>query len=253
METPDFRSYFLIRIKLARTVNEIHGDLLSTFPDSWPGLSTLQRWHTEFDKGVFALEKKTRPGRPRETRTEENVARVKRLVDDNPRMTTRQVAAELSVANKTQRVKCCQDLLKLFQDHREDFLEFHLLVQDESWFYWDSAERRQVWAEPTGARISTPRVKQTARKTMIQMGFTCKPRRVSITALPAGTAADRNTMIEYLRTTGKRFLCLKKDKIRLKDCLLMWDNSRPHTATDTREFLTWRDVEPVKQSPYSPT
>ncbi|QQP52595.1 Uncharacterized protein FKW44_004787, partial [Caligus rogercresseyi] len=74
---------------------------------------------------------------------------------------------------------------------------------------------------------------------MILMGFTCKPRRVSITALPAGTTADWNTMIEYLRTTGKRFLSLKKDKIRLKDCLFM-------------EFLTWRDVESVKQSPYSP-
>ncbi|QQP55731.1 Uncharacterized protein FKW44_000166 [Caligus rogercresseyi] len=59
-------------------------------------------------------------------------------------------------------------------------------------------------------------------------------------------------MIEYLRTTGKRFLSLKKYKIRLKDCLLMWDNARPHTATDNREFLTRRDVEPVKQSPYSP-
>ncbi|QQP52998.1 Hypothetical protein FKW44_005316 [Caligus rogercresseyi] len=33
-----------------------------------------------------------RPGRPRETRKEENVARVKRLVEDNPRMTTRKVA-----------------------------------------------------------------------------------------------------------------------------------------------------------------
>ncbi|QQP52518.1 Uncharacterized protein FKW44_004693, partial [Caligus rogercresseyi] len=98
------------------------GDLLSTFPDSCPGLSTLQRWHTEFDKGVFAREKKTRPGQG-------NVARVKRLVDDNPRMTTR------------------------------------------------------------------------------------------------------------------RFLSLKQDKIQLKDCLLMWDNARPHTATDTREFLTRRDVE----------
>ncbi|QQP41652.1 Uncharacterized protein FKW44_016086 [Caligus rogercresseyi] len=50
METPDFCSYFLIRIKLASTINEIHGDLLSTFPDSCPGLSNLQRWHTEFDK-----------------------------------------------------------------------------------------------------------------------------------------------------------------------------------------------------------
>ncbi|QQP38393.1 Uncharacterized protein FKW44_018957 [Caligus rogercresseyi] len=59
MKTPDFRSYFLNRVKLARTVNEIHGYLLSTFPDSCPGHFTLQRWHTEFDKGVFALEKKT--------------------------------------------------------------------------------------------------------------------------------------------------------------------------------------------------
>ncbi|QQP39071.1 Uncharacterized protein FKW44_019835 [Caligus rogercresseyi] len=61
METPEFRSYFLIRIKLARTVNEIHGDLLSTFPDSCPGLSTLQRWHTEFDKGVFSPGEKDPP------------------------------------------------------------------------------------------------------------------------------------------------------------------------------------------------
>ncbi|QQP39942.1 Uncharacterized protein FKW44_013820, partial [Caligus rogercresseyi] len=120
--TPDFRSYFLIRIKLAKTVNEIHGDLLST----------LQRWHTAFDNGVFALEKKTH------------------------------------------------------SEEDDDSDGVHLLAE----------------------------------------------------------AADRNTMIEYLRTTGKRFFSLKKDKIRLKDCLLMWGNARPHTATDTRK--------PVKQSPYSP-
>ncbi|QQP58201.1 Histone-lysine n-methyltransferase setmar-like protein [Caligus rogercresseyi] len=135
------------------------------------------------------------------------------------------VPHQLSEANKTQRVKCCQDLLKLFQDHGEDFLGSHLLVQDKSWFYWDSAERRQVWAEPTGAWFSTPRVKQTARKTMILMGFTCKPRRVSITGT-AGTTADRNTMIEYLRTTGKRFLSLKRTN-PLKHCLHMWDNDVP--------------------------
>ncbi|QQP53313.1 Histone-lysine n-methyltransferase setmar-like protein, partial [Caligus rogercresseyi] len=60
------------------------------------------------------------------------------------------VPHQLSEANKTQRVKCCQDLLKLFQDHGEDFLGSHLLVQDESWFYWDSAERRQVGRSPRG-------------------------------------------------------------------------------------------------------
>ncbi|QQP37876.1 Transposase [Caligus rogercresseyi] len=184
METPDFRSYFLIRIKLARTVNEIHGDLLSTFLT--PALaSPPSRDGTLSSIRVFFPGEEDPSLTSPDTRTEENVARVKRLVEDNPRMTTRQVAAEVSLpsttvfrlltedlglrnllsvlvphqlseANKTQRVKCCQDLLKLFQDHGEDFLESHLLVQDKSWFYWDSAERRQVWAEPTGARFSTP-------------------------------------------------------------------------------------------------
>ncbi|QQP57813.1 Transposase [Caligus rogercresseyi] len=239
METPDFHSYFLIRIKLARTVNEIHGDLLSTFPDSCRGLSTLQRWYTEFDKGVFALEKKTRPGRPRETRTEENVARVKRLVEDNPRMTTRQVAAEVvlvphqfSEANKTQRVKCCQDLLKLFQDHKEDFLGSHLLVQDD------------LGGAHGGPVLDPPCVTDSEEDDNFDGVH-----------LQAEAGIDHcTTCRDHSRPEhhDRRFLSLKKDKIRLKDCLLMWDNARPHTATDTREFLTRRDVEPVKQSPYSP-
>ncbi|QQP53095.1 Uncharacterized protein FKW44_005443 [Caligus rogercresseyi] len=89
METPDFRSYFLIRSSSPGQSTR------STGTCSLPDLSTLQRWHTEFNKGVFALEKKPRPGRPQETRTEENVVRVKCLVEDNPRMATRQVAAEV--------------------------------------------------------------------------------------------------------------------------------------------------------------
>ncbi|QQP52228.1 Uncharacterized protein FKW44_004316, partial [Caligus rogercresseyi] len=124
-------------------------------------------------------------------------------------------------------------------EHGEDFLGYHLLVQDESWFYWDLAERRQVWAEPTGAREEDDDSDgvHLQAEAGIDHCTTCR---------------DRNTMIEYLRTTEKLFLSLKKDKIRLKDCLLMWDNARSHTATDTREFLTRKDVEPVKQSPYSP-
>ncbi|QQP39004.1 Uncharacterized protein FKW44_019751, partial [Caligus rogercresseyi] len=136
--------------------------------------------------------------------------------------------------NKTQRVKCCQDLLKLFQDHGEDFLGSHLLVQDEG---------GKSWRSPRGPG-SRPPCETDSEEDDILMGFTCKPRRVSITALPAGP--------QPTGTHDRRFLSLKKDKIRLKDCLLMWDNARPHTATDTREFLTRRDVEPVKQSPYSP-
>ena len=48
---------------------------------------------------------------------------------------------------KNQRVQCCEELLKLFRKHGHGFLGSNMLVQDESWFYWESSERRQVWVE----------------------------------------------------------------------------------------------------------
>ena len=49
-----------------------------------------------------------------------------------------------------QRFKCLQDLLKPLKNHGAAFLEFQPLVQDDSRFYCASAERMQVWVEPTG-------------------------------------------------------------------------------------------------------
>ncbi|QQP54132.1 Uncharacterized protein FKW44_006856, partial [Caligus rogercresseyi] len=59
MNTPDFRSYILNRMELAKTINEIHGDPLSTFPDSCPVLFTIKRWRKDFDNDSFAMEKNT--------------------------------------------------------------------------------------------------------------------------------------------------------------------------------------------------
>ncbi|QQP55635.1 Uncharacterized protein FKW44_000033 [Caligus rogercresseyi] len=58
-------------------------------------------------------------------------------------------------------------------------------------------------------------------------------------------------MIEYLRTTRKRVLSLKKDKIRLKDCLLMWAMHVP-TLPPIPGSPDPEGREPVKRSPYSP-
>ena len=99
------------------------------------------------------------------------------------------VPHQLSERNRKERVECYQALIMLYQTYEFVFLASHLLVQDESWLYWDSSERREVWVYPHGKRSITPKVRQTNRKTMILMGFTCKPKRVSISALPKRTTA----------------------------------------------------------------
>ena len=48
-------------------------------------------------KGSFTLEKGTSSGRPRETRTPGNISRVRELIEENPRSSTYEVAAELSL------------------------------------------------------------------------------------------------------------------------------------------------------------
>ena len=48
-------------------------------------------------KGSFTLVKGTSSGRPRETRTPKNISRVQELIEENPRLRTCEVAAELSL------------------------------------------------------------------------------------------------------------------------------------------------------------
>ncbi|QQP52570.1 Uncharacterized protein FKW44_004758 [Caligus rogercresseyi] len=127
-----------------------------------------------------------------------------------------------------------------------------MLVQDKSWLYWYSAERRQVWAEPTGARFSTLPCEIGSEEDDDSDGV--HPQ-AGAGIDHCTTCRDHSRPEHHDRVPEDDWEALsqpEKDKIRLKDCLLMWDNALPHTATDTREFLTRRDVEPVKQSPYSP-
>ena len=130
----------MIRYKLGKTVTEIHQNLTTTFPESCPTLRTIQRWGSKIQSGIFTLEKGVSSGRPLETRIPENIACVKELIEQKPRMSTREAAADLflphtsvheilkkdlmfkvvlsswvphqlSEKNKKKRVECCHALI----------------------------------------------------------------------------------------------------------------------------------------------
>ena len=170
---------------MGKTATEIFSDLFSTFPDVSPGRSTVFGWVEAMEKGSFTLEKRTSSGRPRETRTSENISRVRELIDQNPRLSTYEVSAELSLPqtailkilredlkfknalsvwvphqlttrNKVERVNCCRALIQLFDEHGFEFLGSHMFVQDETWVLWDSKPRREVWIAQDAQKPITP-------------------------------------------------------------------------------------------------
>ena len=91
MKNSDFCSYTLSRYKFGKTVTDIHQNLTITFLESCPTLRTIQRWGCEIQSGTFTLEKAVSSGWPLETSTPENIARVKELIEQNPRISTRKL------------------------------------------------------------------------------------------------------------------------------------------------------------------
>ena len=69
--------------------------------------------------------------------------------------------------------------------------------------------------------------------------------------MPQGESINAEYIIQYLKDTDKRFQNLKKDKISLKEMHFQIDNARPHPAAATQHFLASRNINLVKQSPYS--
>ena len=170
---------------MGKSATETFEDLSTTFPDLSPGRSTVFGWVEAMKKGSFTLEKGTSSGRPRETRTPENISRVRELIEENLRLSTYKVAAELSLpqssilkiltddlqfknvlsvwvphqltdSNKMEKVKCCRALIQLFNEHGFKFLGSHMFVQDETWVLWDSKPRREVWIPQNGQTHHSP-------------------------------------------------------------------------------------------------
>ena len=62
---------------------DIHADIVASFKDDAPALSTVQKWAAEFKRGSESLEDDPRSGRPATATTQENINRVHHMVMDD--------------------------------------------------------------------------------------------------------------------------------------------------------------------------
>ena len=226
--------------------------------------------------GSFQFEKKKSPGRPILTVNTANIQRVRLLIEEDCRLSCREqtkipktcvhdiltvhlnlrnvyavwVPHMLSETNKEASVAACTGLKTLFEDKGMAYMGSNYIIEDESWFNWDSKENIRVWTKKKAKKPTNVKEKLTRRKTMVTIAFTCKPNRFSVSLIPQGESINAEYMIQYLKETGKRFHNLKKDKISLKEMHFQMDNARPHTAAATQHFLASRNVNLVKQLPY---
>ena len=190
------RFYCFVELKNKSTPLQIHRKLLEAFPDSCPAYSTIKLWCRDFISGKRKrFDDKERPGRPKSARMEDNVAEVKRLIQENPRHSTRSISHILNI-NKTTVLRILKDDLKmrklcsvwipklLNDDHRQKRMESakcilnelsslgdnapsRYCVEDETWVNFNPLlpkQENKTWVETSAKRHAIPRPALTKKK-----------------------------------------------------------------------------------------
>ena len=133
-------------------------------------MCTVFRWVKAFKAGKFSVEDDTRPGRPKTSVTKANIAAVKIVVEQDAQLSVkdrtsctgisegsvqtilkkhsdlRKVCARwvphlLTEEQKTQRLKCAQELLKTYKGCNSRVIS-NLLTGDETWVHMFEPQRR---------------------------------------------------------------------------------------------------------------
>ena len=106
------------------------------------------------------------------------------------------VPHRLSETNKEASVAACTALKTLLKDKGMAFMGSNYLIEDKSWFNWDSKENRRVWTKKKAKKPTNVKKKLTRRKTMVTIAFTCKPKRFSVALMPQGESINAEYMIQ---------------------------------------------------------
>ena len=277
------RFYCFVELANNITAIEIHRKLIAAFPMESISYSVVKKWCREFRSGQrTSCEDKPRSGRPRTSRTDENVTKVWTMLDDNPRHSIRSISTALGISydtvstilhddlhmtkvcsvfiprilndqQKQQRVQSAHCILKELERLGSDAMRKYC-IEDETWINFNATlpkQENKTWLVRGAQRHAIPRPQLTKEKALVLICFTLN-KKFSVKALPYGQKIDSSVYIDFLQSTGERWRKLRSDPVRLCDLSFQHDNARPHASQQTADFIARRNIRTVYQSPYSP-
>ncbi|CAD5207208.1 unnamed protein product [Bursaphelenchus okinawaensis] len=106
------RVIYLYEFKLNHSAPEAARNIEEVFGKGTAPVRTVQRWFTRFRSGDESLDNDVIPGRPSGVNDEV----LRKIIEENPSKTTRDIARELGVSNST----ICHHLAKLGKVKRVD-------------------------------------------------------------------------------------------------------------------------------------
>lgn len=253
--------------------------LKEAFGDDCMSYSQAKKWHKAFREGREDVNDEARSGRPSTSLTEENVTRVRELLNTDRRMSVRMMGEQLNLpktvvheivseklgmrkicaklvpkvltdAQKANRVETCQELKQLCEDN-PSFLD-NVITGDESWiFQYDPESKRQSseWHTTSSPRQKKARMCKSRVKSMVIVFFDAKGI-VHHEFVPAGQTVNAQYYKGVLQRLNARVTRVRKEV--QGSWKLHHDNAPSHTAFVVTSYLTRIGVATVPHPPYSP-
>jgi len=281
MEKEFNRHYIKIRCKLGVAPVNIHKELELALGDSAPSYRTVARWASEFNSGREDVKDDPRSGRPVTTVTPANIERIRQLIDEDPhitydeieaetlinkfsiheiihgalklkKVTSRWVPHELTLKNRQDRVKICQENLAIYRDGPGRLCD--ILTGDETWIYLKQLSRKSSnasWVSEGEEPRTIARRDRFEPKIMFSIFFrTSGP--VLVHAVEKGKTIDNQYYIENCLGSALNAVCEQRKSKGTHNIRLLHDNARPHVHSNVDNFLTENGIKVIQHPPYSP-
>lgn len=265
--------------KLDKKAAETHELLKQAYGESALSYVQVSRWVKKFKEGQEGVDDDLRSGRPTTSQTDENVTRVRDLLNSDRRMSVRLLADTVNIPKSVvhrivtdelnMRKVCAKLVPKLLTDEQKanrvliaselkerveinpDFLD-NVITGDESWtFGYDPETKRQSaeWHTPASPKPKKARMSKSRVKTMLIVFFDAKGV-VHKEFVPQGQTVNAAYYVDVLERLRKRVIRVRKNIAAT--WVLHLDNAPSHTSLRVREFLAKHNVATLPQPPYSP-
>lgn len=260
----------------------IHDLLRSAWgEENIPSDRQIRRISSENQGNSIKVERKAGSGRPKEACTEENIEMIKAFIEENNRLSTRQLEAlsmiprtsvmrilhdclklksisakwvpySLTNEQKVRRLEGCQVIKRAFESRNS---RRNIYVCDEKWVYFKSKPHPlfiRAWLPQDGSgdsdRPTIARRTQSDRKVQVIVASNFTNQHY-FEILEDGGSINSERYIQFLENAITH---LDINAVRLRSILWMHDNARPHSAALTCQYLEDRGVRLLKQPAYSP-
>nr|XP_042912153.1 histone-lysine N-methyltransferase SETMAR-like [Parasteatoda tepidariorum] len=185
--------YYEFRNKLS--VTECHKKMCQSLGFNTVSYDTVKVWFRMFNRGNLNIEDEPRSGRPIEV----DYDQLKQIIDQDRNISTRTIALELDVCQKTivnafkrinltfkfncwvpheltaedqsKRKAAC---LVLLRDQRKENILDRIVTCDEKWVYYNNTSRKGGWSAPGESAGSLARRTLTNKKVLLCIWWDCR-------------------------------------------------------------------------------